>query len=173
MLVAWLVAALIPGEPWGGEVANTSPEPSATPADMVLTVHEGVLSLRAQEASLKGLFEAIGRQLSIEVVARIPAEERITIAFDRLSLAEALKRLLPYVNYLVLEDAARAQGTIQTLIVVSKQGHGVRASGPREESAGPTSPEHRPTATPATDAPARPAPFTFEFDPSAVGVRGR
>ena len=45
-----------------------------------------MLSLQAQEASLKGIFDAIGRQLSIEVETRIPADERITLAFDQLSL---------------------------------------------------------------------------------------
>ena len=100
MLVVWLVATLIPGELSAGEVAHTSQGTPATPADVVLTVHEGVLSLWAQDASLKSIFDAIGRQLHIDVVARIPAEEQITIAFDQLSLVEALKRFRPYVNYM-------------------------------------------------------------------------
>jgi hypothetical protein len=54
MLVVWLVAAIMPGELFGGEVAQPSPGPSVTPADAVLTVHDGVLSLLAQDASPSG-----------------------------------------------------------------------------------------------------------------------
>lgn len=82
MLVVWLVAALIPGELFGGEEAHPSPGTSATPFDVVLTVKEDMLSLRAQDTSLKAIFEAIGRRLHIDAVARIPAEERITITFE-------------------------------------------------------------------------------------------
>ena len=44
-------------------------------------IHEGRLSLMAQEASLTAIFEAIGRQLSIDVVTQISEDERVTIAF--------------------------------------------------------------------------------------------
>jgi hypothetical protein len=167
------MAALIAGGLLGGEADQLSPGTSATPADVVLTVQDGVLSLRAQNASLKGLFDAIGRELSIEVETRIPADERITLAFDQLSLMEALKQFRPYVNYLTLEDGAKAPGTIRTLIVVSKRLAGTPAAPPTPDGdalASPT-PSQREAPTPA--APARPQPFTFEFDPTAVGERGR
>src|SRR5262245_34813897 len=84
ILVLWLVATLIPSRLFGAEVARPSPETSTTPADVILTVPEGVLSLRAQDTSLKAILDAIGRQLHIAVEARIPADECITIAFDHL-----------------------------------------------------------------------------------------
>jgi hypothetical protein len=132
-----------------------------------------VLSLQAQDASLNGIFEAIGQQLSIEVVARIPADERITIAFDKLSLAEVLKRFRPYVNYVVVEDAAKAPGTIRTLIVVSKRVVGVPTlPTPQDSDAlAPSVPQQSPVPAPA--APERPKPFRFEFDPTSVGDRVR
>ena len=173
ILVVWLVVALLPGALCGGEEAHPFPGPSATPANVVLTVDEGVFSLRAQDASLKAIFDAIGRQLHIEVVARIPADERITIAFDQLSLAEAPTRFRPYVNYLALEDAAKAPGTIRKLIVVSKRAAGMPAppSTPDGEALAPSELRQNEASTPA--APARPQPFRFEFDPAAVGARGR
>jgi hypothetical protein len=173
MLVVWLVAALMPGELFGGEVARTSPETSATPADVGLTVDAGVLSLQAQEASLKAIFDAIGRQLSIDVVTRIPADERITNAFEQLSLAEALKRFRPYVNYLTLEDSEKAPGTIRTLIVFSKRAAAVPSGATMRhgEALAPPEPRQSPAPTPTT--PAQPKPFTFDFDPAAVGERRR
>ena len=173
MLVLWLVAAFISGQLFGAEVIGTSHGASAGVGDVVLTVDEGMLSLRVQNASLKGIFEAIGRQLRIEVDTRIPEDERITLAFEQLSLMEALKQFRPYVNYLTLEDGAKAPGTIRTLIVVSKRFAGTPAPLTTQDSdtlASPT-PSQREAPTPA--APARPQPFTFEFDPSAVGERGR
>jgi hypothetical protein len=173
LLVVWLVAALIPGGLLGGEAAHPSPGASATPADVGLTIQDGVLSLKAQDVSLKGIFEAIGRQLHIDVVTRIPADERITLAFEQLSLAEALPRFRPYVNYLVVEDAAQARGTIRTLIVVSKRAAGVPARPTTQDGEGLASQTPSQSEAPTPAAPARPKPFTFEFDPTTVGERGR
>jgi hypothetical protein len=173
ILVVWLVAALIPCELFGAEVTHPCLGMSGSPADVVFAVHEGVLSLRAQDASLKGIFDAIGRQLHIEVVARIPAEEQITIAFDQLSLVEALKCFRPYVNYIAIEDATKAPGTIRKLIVVSKRAAGVESPPTMQDAEvfGPAAPQQSPGPAPA--APERPKPFRFEFDPAAVGERGR
>ena len=173
MLVVWLVAALIPAELSAGEVAHTSQGTPATPAEVVLTVHEGVLSLWAQDASLRAIFDAIGRQLDIDVVARIPAEEQITIAFDQLSLVEALKRFRPYVNYIAIEDATKAPGTIRKLIVFSKRVAGVPSLPITQDSETLLPSEPRQSTAPTPGALERPKPFTFEFDPSAVGERTR
>jgi hypothetical protein len=172
MLVVWLTAALLPGELFGGEGAHPSPGSSATPADVVLTVHEGLLSLRAEDVSLKGIVEAIGQQLSIEVVTRIPADERITLAFEQLPLVEALRRFRPYVNALVVEDA-KAPGTIRQLIVVSKRLAGVPSSPARLEGerAVAPAPSQREALTPRDLS--QPQPFRFELDPTAVGEHGQ
>ena len=58
----------------GGNTPETTFERAAP---FVLTVEDGLLSLRAQEASLKAIVEALGRQLNIEVVARISPEEHV------------------------------------------------------------------------------------------------
>jgi hypothetical protein len=133
MLSVYLMAALVPSAWCEGEARAVSPETSVTAADLVLTVHEGLLSLTAQDASLKEHLEAIGQQLSIEVVARIPADERITLTFAQISLAEALTRVRPHVDYLVLADAAKAPRPIRTLIVVSKWTGGTPSSVDRHQ----------------------------------------
>jgi hypothetical protein len=173
LLIVWLLATLAPGAWAGAEVAPPSPGLSEPPADFILTAHEGRLSLRAQDASLKAIVEAIGRQLFIDVVTRIPADEQVTLAFEQLSLAEALKRLRPYVNYLVLEDAATTPGTIRQLIVVSKRLAGGPASRPTPDSEGVASPAPSPSDAPTPTDTARPKPFRFEFDPTTGGGRGR
>ena len=58
----------------GDNTPETTFEPAAP---FVLTVEDGLLSLRAQEASLRAIVEALGRQLDIEVVARISPEEHV------------------------------------------------------------------------------------------------
>jgi hypothetical protein len=95
------------------------------------------------------------------------------MAFDQLSLAEALKGFRPYVNYVVLEDAAKAPGTIRTLIVVSKRAAGVpaRPTTRDDDALAPPAPSQSEAPTPGD--PRRPKPFTFEFDPAAVGEPGR
>jgi hypothetical protein len=158
-------------QPSAAQPPRTRPVEGARPEAVGLTVHEGRLALRAQEASLKAIFDAIGRQLSIDMVSRIPADERVTLAFAPLPLAEALKRFRPYVHYLVVEDA-QAPGTVRTLIVVSKRAAG-EPSRPIEDDTEGELLGRRPSDAPTADAPARPPPFRFEFDPTAVGERGR
>jgi len=151
---------------------GASPQ-SVTVGDVNLTGHEGLLSLRAEEASLKAIVEAIGQQLSIAVVTRIPADERLTIAFDQLSLPEVLTRLRPYISYLVLEDATTAPGTIRQLIVVSKRLAGTPSRPPPPDGEGWASPRPSPSDVPTPTDTARPKPFRFEFDPTTGGGRGR
>jgi hypothetical protein len=60
IVVLWLLATFIPTRLFGAEAAHPAPGASGTPADFVLTVHEGLLSLQAQDASLKEIVEASG-----------------------------------------------------------------------------------------------------------------
>ena len=72
-----------------GGLARAQP---STPA-FLLTEHEGLLSLRAQDASLKDIIEEIGCQLHFETAVRLSPEARLTMAFDDLSLAQVVKEL--------------------------------------------------------------------------------
>jgi hypothetical protein len=170
LILVLLPAAVLLGPP----VAVQPPRPpriaGAPHGTMRVTIHDGRLSLWAQEASLKAIFDAIGRQLAIDVVSRIPEDERVTLAFAPLPLAEALKRFRPYVNYVALEDA-QAPGTVRKLIVVSKRAAG-EPSRPIEDDKEGEPPGRRSSDAPTAGAPAGPQPFRFEFDPAA-GARGR
>jgi hypothetical protein len=152
------------GEPAPGTVQEAVPgEPFR------LTAVEGRLSLQAENAPLKAIVEEMGRQLAIEVMARIPPDEWVTLAFDGLTLPEALARLRPYVHSAVVEDAVKGPGRVRRLVVVSKR----LAGPPSRPTTGDTVESMRPTAqaparlsSPRTPS-ERPQPFRFEFDPAA------
>src|SRR5688572_28392892 len=78
-------------ELWAGEALRAAP-----PGSFLLTVDEGRLSLRASDTSLKAIIEAMGRQLYIETVVQVAPETRVTLAFDRLSLVQAISELRQY-----------------------------------------------------------------------------
>jgi hypothetical protein len=173
LILILLPVSRLPAQPLAAQTQRTPHTEGAHHGAVSLMIDEGRLSLRAQEASLTAIFEAIGRQLSIDVVTRIPEDERVTIAFEQLPLTEALKRFRPYVNYLVVEDAAEAPGNIRKLIVVSKRATGMLSLPIKEDGKGVVPSERRRSEAPTSGAPLRPKPFTFEFDPTAVGGRRR
>ena len=49
--------------------------------------------LNAQQASLQAILDEIGRRMHIAVVAQIPAQEKITLAFDWLFVEERVAEL--------------------------------------------------------------------------------
>jgi hypothetical protein len=173
VILVLLPAAMLLGPPVAAQTPRPPPIAGAHHGTMHVMIHDGRLSLRAQEASLKAIFDAIGRQLSIDVVSRIPEDERITLAFAPLPLVEALKRFRPYVNYLVVEDAAKAPGTVRTLIVVSKRAAGGAPPPSQADGEGGVPGEQPPGDGPTSGDPGRPKPFRFEFDPTAVEERRR
>jgi hypothetical protein len=83
----------------------------------VLTLQDDRLSLRATEAPLQEILAEIGRQMHLDVRGEIPADMRVTLAFERLPLPEVLQRLGQYVNY---ASIARRQGKIIALRVYAR-----------------------------------------------------
>ena len=104
IMLVLLPVCLLPVTLWAEDASKDVPSPPA----FVLTVHERLLSLQARDASLKAILAQIGRELAIEVVVHIPADETITVTFDQLPIGEALKKLSP--NYVYVVDAARGTG---------------------------------------------------------------
>lgn len=141
------------------EKLEKHPKSAQRVRDFVLTVRGDLISLWAQEASLKAILEALGQELAIDVVARIP-DVRTTVAFDKLPLAEAMKRL--HTNYAYLVDAGRGEGTI-TKIIVLPQGEDTVLSRPE----GSVSEKSRSKQSPRLE------PFKFEFDPSKFMQKGK
>jgi hypothetical protein len=175
IMVLWCVLfCCIPGELFGGE-AETPPGSAKQSASFVLTIREGLLSLRATEASLQAILDAIGQRMHIEVVTQLPADQTVTIAFDQLPLEAALKRLSRYASiaYLVQQEAGQGQAQITQITVFPK------GSGPEGPSAAPREPEQ--VARPEGGGPpdsvseesSRPKPFRFTFDPSQFPEAGK
>jgi hypothetical protein len=87
LLLCWF---LFPPELFGDgakEEAGKGAKPVAP--DFVLTIHDNRLSINAKKASVTQLLAEFGRRMNIEVVAETSAEDKVTLAFDRLSLEEA------------------------------------------------------------------------------------
>ena len=149
-----LVVVLLPGLLWAGEVGHPT-APSTRTGEFRLTVNGHLVSLQAQEASLRALLEELGRQMGIEVVARLPREQTLTLAFDRLQIEEALERLRAYANIIYLQESTEAHAPIRRIIAIPRQ--------PGEQTGEPARSRR---AEPSDTATSRPAPFQFTFDPA-------
>jgi len=152
-----LTLFLLPAALFGEEAQKEAGEKVKPQTDFVLTIQDNLLSLDAQQASLQEILDEIGRRMHLEVEAQIPAQEKITLAFERLSLEEALQRFGDYTNYVYVKGAEKEPGQISKIMIF-----------PKRETTVPSSP-------PALDAEVkkgaskvapRPEPFKFEFDPS-------
>jgi hypothetical protein len=183
--VAWLVVGVlllwgITLVGWSREVrAGESAESSMRTAPFFLTVDEGMLSLRARDASLKAVIEEIGRGLNIETVVQISPETRVTIAFHRLSLAQAIKELRKHASIAYLEKGTGEEGRRMTKILAfpKRAGEASLAGAPqaadRKADEPPAGPERGANDAATGTESQRPGAFKFEFDPSQVIQPGR
>jgi hypothetical protein len=121
VIVALLLSNITPRDGLGGELERKLRGTSVGSAPFTLTIQDGLISLRATDASIKQILAELGHQMDIDVSVRLPVEERITLAFDQLPLMEAIKRFGRHVNYLVLEDRANERGKITRIIVFSRR----------------------------------------------------
>ena len=90
ILVLMLPAPLLAGE---------AERESAGHGEFTLRIHEGLISLKAQEASLRAILEEIGRKMRIEVLGDVSEDEKVTTEFAKLPIAEALQRLSSNYGY--------------------------------------------------------------------------
>ena len=149
-----------------------------SPAEFILTVEDQLISLRAREASLHSIVEEIGQKLAINVLGTIPQDETITTAFERLPVAEALQRLSPNYGYQLRSESDGQK--IATIFVLPKPEGFIRPKAavqapqivqqttpsPRIEDAQSVRVMPRKPDDDSTEA--KPAPFQFQFDPSAL-----
>ena len=162
---------------FGQGLEISTQKPAASSGNFVLTVEANRLSLEAQDASLRAILEEIGRKMQIEVLGEIPAQETITAKFRNLPLEQALHRLSSNFGYqmkseegaqeiskiFILPKGTGPANAISTMeevgpgkeIVTSNSDHVIQAGRAKENEAD----QEKPT---------RPAPFKFEFDPSAM-----
>jgi len=123
-----------------------------------LSVKDNLITLNAKDAFLKKILEDIGQRMNIEVFARIPAEDKITIRFANLTLEEALKKFRT--NYALVTDSKDKNGNIKQIVVVpeGQQANLYLKDVKKVESKGKKGT--------AEEKPSKPEPFKFEFDPS-------
>lgn len=131
VILLLLCLLIAPNRILGGEAKREPRVESVSNLNFILTVHEGLLSLMAEDASIKEIIEEVGRRMSVEVVAQIIEEEKITIAFDKLTLENVLKRLRRYVNIASLSRSSSERGQEKiTKIIVFPKSEGTMLSRP-------------------------------------------
>ncbi len=141
-----LALVLFPGLLWAGEApAAAPPEPKP---HFILSAEGDRLSLKATNASVKGIVHAIGRQLNIPVATKMP-DRAVAASFNGLSVVEALKRL--NVNAIYFQRTEGGKKRITRIIALRR---GQSAS-------------QRPRAKVKRREPGS-EPFKFEFDPMQV-----
>jgi hypothetical protein len=171
LLVGVLVTA---AQVFAGEAERTPKEKSATKADFVLSVKDNLISLKAKDASLKEVLEEIGRKMSIEVLALLPEQEKITTEFEKLPLEEAIERLIR--NYPHLIVSQEGDRRIKRIIALQKSGDTVASkpvmTGPEiKKEEAPIKLESRMKEEAVRKESSPPKPFSFQFDPSQYGQK--
>jgi hypothetical protein len=173
-IVLLLFVPLLPAPDAFGQPERSPKGKPGAKADFVLTVKDNRISLDAKDASLKEVLEEIGRKMSIEVLALLPEQERITTELENLSLEDAIERLIRnYPHLVVLQEGDRK---IRRIVALQKSGD-IEPSKPVMQ--GPEIKKEQNSAKPATKQEAirnespPPEQFKFQFDPSPYGKKRR
>ena len=126
-------------------------------ARFTLKVKDGRVSIGAKDVSVAEIFKDLSQQTGIPIENTLRTEERITIQFSDLPMAEAVARLA---NVLIFYDKNTADPTSPRIvkIVVSAKGKEVSTTAVKPDPAAGAVGE--PEKTPA------PKPFEFVLDPS-------
>lgn len=94
-----------------GPHVGESPTPPPRRGHIEVATAGGFVSVKAHEASIAAILDEIARQCELEVVTFDPLQGRVTLAFERLSLSEALSQILPDESF-ALEDDLGGRGTV-------------------------------------------------------------
>ncbi|TLD42029.1 MAG: hypothetical protein JETT_1738 [Candidatus Jettenia ecosi] len=155
VIILLLPLLIITAGLFGGETDRKTEGESVRKSKFILTTNDSLLSLRARDASVKEILEAIGRRMKIEMVANIP-DERITLAFNKLPLEDAIKSLSK--NYAFIKESGKEKGRVMKITILPEGK--LREVVARQELPSPASEET------IKEKPTRSEPFKFEFDPS-------
>lgn len=130
----WFAAAFLsmPSVPPPETVAGTA----GLQPGFILAIQDERISLRAEDASLKAIFEEIGQRMNIQVKVEIPETATASFVYEQLPLHEVLKRLGRYVNYGYIERWEQGQLRISTITIhslkVATRHPGAGADGPQD-----------------------------------------
>jgi hypothetical protein len=117
-IIIFLFFLMIPTILWGEQSDKRSELNSENPSQYILKVKGDHISLKAKNASLKDVLEEIGLRMNIDVVAKIPREDKITIELDMMYLGDAIKKFKT--NYAYISKSKQETGKITKIVVVPK-----------------------------------------------------
>lgn len=123
-----------------------------------LSIKDHRISLKSKEASLKMILEEIGQEMNVEMVLRIPEEDKVTLQFNDQTLEDTLK--LFKVNYAMITDSEDKGGNIKRIVVVPVGQQAKIAM----TTSGNSYKEKKSRLN--RDVRTKNEPFKFEFDPS-------
>lgn len=137
-------------------LAQAAQQPSAkNPAGgFQLKLSNGYLSVDAKEAPLANILDEVRKQAGFKIEGSIAPEEKITIQFEHVALAEALKRMAKNISIVYTQDPKDKSPRIAKIVLLPG-GHKVAAE--RIEST---------KSSQTSKTPPPPEPFKFEFDPA-------
>ncbi len=145
MIILLLSFALLPPALSGSE----SHIETESDAGLALTIEEELISLDAEDTSLKEIIEEICSKMKLEVVGSIDSEEKVTLKFDKLSIIDALKKLTTSYGYTIDSENDKKI----TKIIVLPKGKVTASSLPTTNDSG------------SQEKTNQSGPFKFEFDP--------
>jgi len=157
-LLALLLHLILPAVLSGSEPNQITNDIFEKKGKYELSIKDNLITLNAEDAFLKKILEDIGQKMNIEVFARIPAEDKITIRFTNLTLEEALKKFKT--NYALVTDSKDKKVNIKRIVVVP-EGQQANLFLKDVEKGGPKVKKDI-----TEEKTSKPEPFKFEFDPS-------
>ena len=157
-LLALLLYLILPAFLSGSEPNKITNDEIEKSEKYELSIKDNLITLNAEDAFLKKILEDIGQRMNIEVFARIPAEDKITIQFANLTLEEALIKFKT--NYAYITDSKEKQGNIKRIVVVP-EGKQANLSSKDVKKVEPKVKKDI-----DVEKTSKPEPFKFEFDPS-------
>jgi len=169
IITLYLVPLLIiPAAILGGDTDNESMEESKVQSDFSLAIKDNLIYLDAKDASLVEIVKEIGGKMKIDVIAKVPDEERVTVTVkvEELPLEAAMERLREFADIAYIKDSENDDAKI-TKILVFPKGKAEERVNAREESMEKEALREEAKEEEAGKKEARrPEPFKFEFDPS-------
>jgi len=137
-------------------------------SNFALNIKDNLISLDAKDASLVEIVEELGSRIKIDVITKIPEEEKITIKVEKLPLEAAIERLREFADIAYIRDSEKEDAKITKILVFPKG----KAEMPFKSGASAAEESVEALEVDGEEEEAgeeetqRPEPFKFEFDPS-------
>jgi len=97
-----LFAFLQPGTGAAGEAAQAPPPPPASIDGLDVSVRDGLLSVRLQNAGLLQVMQELSRQSGMRIKLDAGASKRITLSFGNMPFEQGIRNLVRPLNYAMI-----------------------------------------------------------------------